>query len=378
MVKNGLLVCKGTGYDKNIGDYIQSLAAEMFFDKIDIFVEREELSSYKSYPDKTKVIMNGWFMWYPENFPPSNDIIPLFISFHIVPNIAEKMLTSQNVEYLKKYGPVGCRDISTQKLLEKYGIPCYFSGCLTLSLGNKYKSDEKSGEIIFVDPYYECLITSKKGPSLKLIVRAIKTGIQYPTMVRKICKSIKYDSILDKIVRRLFKAEQFKISWILKMERWFHAASFYNIYSKKFDDDLLGKAVFIKHQVLQSTFHSEEDKYNYAKTLLKRYAEAYLIITSRIHCALPSLALETPVIFTTSDALESGEINMSRSKGRFGGLSNLFLTMKYTKSGLVELDEQLKITGKINVNTKIQNKTDFYLLQSSLIEKCKKFVLDIK
>ena len=36
-----------------------------------------------------------------------------------------------------------------------YGIKSYFSSCLTLTLGIKYKSEEKSDEVIFVDPYYQ-------------------------------------------------------------------------------------------------------------------------------------------------------------------------------------------------------------------------------
>ena len=79
-MKNGLLICSGTGKYKNIGDYIQSLAAELFFDHIDILVERERLNEYIS-EEKTKVILNGWFMWNPLNWPPSKNILPFFISY---------------------------------------------------------------------------------------------------------------------------------------------------------------------------------------------------------------------------------------------------------------------------------------------------------
>ena len=105
IMKNGLLVCKGEYKLKNIGDYIQSLAQEQFYDHIDYFVEREYMNVFFS-EEPTRVIMNGWFMWHPTNFPPSNSIVPLFISFHVVPNIAHQLLTPVVVSYLKKHEPI--------------------------------------------------------------------------------------------------------------------------------------------------------------------------------------------------------------------------------------------------------------------------------
>ena len=109
---NGILICSGTGVVKNIGDYIQSVAQEQFWKHVDCFVERENLNTFTA-PERVNVIMNAWFMWKPENFPPSSVINPLFISFHVVPKIASKMLTAQSIEYLKKYEPIGARDIGT-------------------------------------------------------------------------------------------------------------------------------------------------------------------------------------------------------------------------------------------------------------------------
>ena len=134
MSKIGLLVSGPLAPEKNIGDYIQSLAAKQYCEDYSCFVEKEELSQFDSH-EKTKVIMNGWYMRRPENWPPSRSIIPLLTSIHISPLIAEKMLSREGVEYLKEYGPVGCRDLGTKDILERAGIPCYFSGCLTLTLG---------------------------------------------------------------------------------------------------------------------------------------------------------------------------------------------------------------------------------------------------
>ena len=104
-MKNALLVVstlpKGNsdGYI-NIGDYIQSLAGKVFFDKIDVYINRERLSQFKSEREKVKMIMNGWFMHSPENWPPSDDIFPLLVAIHISPKSAPKMLSVEGINYL--------------------------------------------------------------------------------------------------------------------------------------------------------------------------------------------------------------------------------------------------------------------------------------
>lgn len=45
-MSNGILVCEPSSDRKNLGDYIQSVAAESFFDRIDFYVERESLNSF--------------------------------------------------------------------------------------------------------------------------------------------------------------------------------------------------------------------------------------------------------------------------------------------------------------------------------------------
>ena len=77
-------------------------------------------------------------MVYPEYWPPSKDVLPLLISMHISPTKSSGMLTDNGLNYLREYGPVGCRDLGTLEILKKHDVPCYFSGCLTLTLGERY------------------------------------------------------------------------------------------------------------------------------------------------------------------------------------------------------------------------------------------------
>ena len=68
-----------------IGDDIQTLAAINFLKKKGIekysFIDREYLSDYDG--DAVNLIMNGWFMHNLKKFPPSKNINPIFISFHV-------------------------------------------------------------------------------------------------------------------------------------------------------------------------------------------------------------------------------------------------------------------------------------------------------
>ena len=78
----------------NIGDDIQTLAAIDLLHKNDITryacVEREELNNYNGEP--LALIMNGWFLHNLQNFPPSDKIKPLFISFYYFVDRKQKVL----------------------------------------------------------------------------------------------------------------------------------------------------------------------------------------------------------------------------------------------------------------------------------------------
>lgn len=133
----------------NIGDDIQTLAGINFLKKHGIneyvYVNREELNKYDGEP--IKLIMNGWYMHNINNFPPSDNIYPIFISIHV----ADKNLVKNNVKYFRKYQPIGCRDESTVKLFESFGIKAYFSGCLTLLFDDVLIKNLKNNNKYLVD-----------------------------------------------------------------------------------------------------------------------------------------------------------------------------------------------------------------------------------
>lgn len=268
--------------------------------------------------------MNGWFTHYPKTWIPHANIAPLFISFHVNKYAQDAMLSEAGVEYLKQHAPIGCRDHYTKDTLQAHGIDAYFSGCLTLTLDSyKVNDDERGDAIYIVDPLFNFPSKKKFLTSLNSIRKYIKTGDVFKL------------NAIDKILKQHFSQE------------------------------ILDQAQYIEHELASNTY-SEDEKFNIAKDLLHKYARAKLVITSRIHCALPCLALGTPVIF----------IHGFDSLGdtcRFNGLTDLFNTISVdakTHQSVLNLAH----TQQIDLNSIPKNPTTYQKLTPHLKKTCKAFI----
>lgn len=335
-MKNGLLIYTPNPVNNifNIGDYIQSLAAKQFFNEIDIYLNRENLNTYNG--DKVKVIMNGWFMHSPNNWPPSNDIIPFFISFHLNKLAQKELLSEESIYYLKKYQPIGCRDYNTVNLLIKHGVNAYFSGCLTLSLRLSYINNGNGNKIYFTDAYFNY------EKNISTIITSIITLMLKPLTIYRI--TIKKEGF-------------FSFKTFLK------SAYFYSVYSQMFEKKVLINAEYIKHEIYDS-FENEDAKFEYADKILKCYSKAKFIVTSRIHCALPCLSMNTPVLYI--DNVNDSEV----SSCRLDGLKEFFNIIKYNKG---KLSYENFTSSRISINTLISNKKVSEGLIENLIKKCNDF-----
>ena len=216
----------------NIGDEVQSIAAMQFLPRVDAYINRERLNKFRPASGDTYiVIMNGWHMHQPRNWPPSAQIKPLLISMHltgvksydgIIPH--ERLLSGKNRAYFMQHAPVGARDLETLGHLQRAGIPSYFSGCLTLALHRPDVSRQQD------------LIVLNDVP------------LEAETIIR-------------------------------------------------------GRSAKNIETVSQMTNERDRPKrFAMACKLLETYAKASLVVTSRLHCALPCLAFDTPVILITSAA----------------------------------------------------------------------------
>ena len=216
----------------NIGDEIQSIAAMQFLPRVDAYINRERLNTFRpASGDTYMMIMNGWHMHQPRNWPPSANIKPLLISMHltgvksydgIIPY--ERLLSGKNRAYFTQHAPVGARDLETLGHLQRAGIPSYFSGCLSLTL---HCPD--------VPRQHDLIVLNDVPSETEQIVR-----------------------------RRSAK----KIETVSQM----------------------------------TNERDRQKRFAMACKLLETYARASLVVTSRLHCALPCLAFGTPVILITSAA----------------------------------------------------------------------------
>ena len=306
----------------NIGDYIQSLSAKQFLPKVDTLINREKLAEYKG--DQIKVILNGWFTHNAHNWVPSEDIIPLFISFHINNTATTHMLSDKGIAYLKKHQPIGCRDQFTVDVLQKKGIDAYFSGCLTLTLDSyKVEDKERGNDIYIVDPLYGYPTVKKVTYSYKSLIRSVLNGSLFQLYKRK--------KHLKKII----------------------------------NSNLLNRAIKI-NQEPEANKYSHEEKFEIAEDLLKKYAKAKLVITSRIHCALPCLAMGTPVIFVNG-------FDSFVDSCRFEGILDLFNRIDIDeKTGNWSANFPLK--DKIDENTIVKNLEKHHNLANSMKETCRFFI----
>ncbi len=236
-MKYGLLYYKDTD---NIGDDIQTYAQRQFLPRIDYLIDREALNVFV--PDQKEyvaTIMNAWYLHNKAAWPPSPYIKPLLTSMHFSVNKrlngGSDYIQGIGAEYLKKHGPVGCRDEETVKRLTANGIPTYFSGCMTLTI-KPFENLERKDYICAVD------VDSK-------VVEKIKAS-----------------------TNREVKVITHKVN---------------------------------PEEITQKTF---EQRMQDVEELLKTYAQAHVVVTSRLHTMLPSVAVGTPAILIHKEEYEKDRL----------------------------------------------------------------------
>lgn len=332
-MKYKLLAVNSDADNINIGDYIQALASLQFLPHFDGFINRERLDEYQG--EQTKIIMNGWFMHKPHHWPPSQAVIPLFVAFHINKYTGNALFSKKSIEYFKLHEPIGCRDYNTVQQLEKHGVKAFFTGCMTLTLGEKYKSSEKENKCYFVDAYF-----NSNWSKIELF-RNFFYYLRYKRNIDIIANKISYG--LDGIRKKL------------------RLVTFYIQYKKYFSEETLVNAEYISqmNSSYGKNFVTDEALLGEAERLIKLYSKAKLVVTSRIHCALPCLGMETSVVYIEN--VDQDEI----SSCRLQGLRELFNVMEWKKGTLTP---KFNFSGKLSVNNQPMNKNNWKLFAQKLIK----------
>ena len=252
----------------NLGDEIQRLAADRFLPRIDHILDRERLHEARKLPE-IFYLSNGWFAHHPERFPPPLNLKPFYVSFHLA---SACKLSAEAVAHLISSAPIGCRDQHTLALLRGYKVPSYFSGCLTWTLSRP--SRVRNGEVLLVD--VPAKLRNKMPPALVQNARRL-------THWCGVGATDDYIQMPEMVLHRLRAGVQ---NALWRMGRFMRARR----------DISLETEAQVQHWRMEQ-----------AETLLALYASAGLVVTSRIHCYFPCLAMGTPVVLVQPNKVFAAE-----------------------------------------------------------------------
>ncbi len=212
----------------NIGDVLQGMVAKAFLPNNTDVVNREALAEMDE-KEPGLFIANGWYMHSFDKFPPPDNIKPVYVSVHVADS---QLLASKKIrDHFTKNAPIGCRDLKTLQLFLGWGIPAYYSSCLTITSKPRVADlSQKNDEILLVD------------------------NVDHP-----IPEEVK--TKLEKMFGRQFT---------------------------RISHDPPITDVSFQEYVDSSEKHMDE--------LLKRYCSAKLVVTTKIHCALPCLGMGANVL----------------------------------------------------------------------------------
>jgi polysaccharide pyruvyl transferase len=235
------LICYRGDYYDNIGDDIQALAALQFTKDPDYYIPIDEIGAFKTADssNKVKAILNGWYTSNPDSWPPSPAITPLFISFYLSDHVFPGYPTP---------GPNAHRP-ATEVLLAAASKD-YFKqhepiGCRDLVTMERMKENG-------IDAYFSgCLTLTLESHGLE-----------------------RRDHI-----------------YIVDAECETHKLL------KSAPGSVLKKIRFMTHTLSNAGKYTTKERLQIANTLVKTYETAALVVTSKLHCALPCLAFATPVVF---------------------------------------------------------------------------------
>lgn len=263
----------------NIGDDIQTYAAMQLMPKVDYFLDREALDAPQT-QDKIKLLCNGWFMENPQHWPPAENIHPLFMSMYID----------------HKHG---CLEKMLHPDLKPYYQQYTPIGCRDL---NTLRLFQNFG----VDAYYSACLT-------------LTLENKYQNLPKeKIYMVDPFHKILDRDYQT-YQTEQLK---------------------KQFPFD---EVEVISHLDFNLKHQSLEERLQRAEELLKKYATAKAIITSRIHCGLPATGLGTPVYFTDAG------YDRKNAKKRLEGLIDFFHVIGAKNFPLQSNQPHAKVLRKLGI-----------------------------
>ena len=244
------------GLSRNVGDEVQTLAALQYLPQVDHWLDRDLLERYREL-GKVFLICNGWFKFRPrEGWPPPENLKPLLISFYAYQS--GHLIREDLVEFYQSVRPIGCRSMDTLREFERAGVSAYFSGCLTLTLKNRFS--ERSDDVYIVDV------------DENMLSRLVPSSVRHKAIYVTHQLERPYQGLIGfRVARMLFR--------LMK-----------EVEGKDPKRRVLSK---LREHYFEAWHKAKLQR---ARDLLALYSRAKLVVTGKLHCAMPCLALGTPVV----------------------------------------------------------------------------------
>jgi len=262
--------------ETNVGDAMQSLGALRAMGGVDLYRDREGLHDILAPRDVLLVAAGNFSEELPFGWGPRPPVKPLYIGTRFSPHL----MSPAFVEHLEAQGPIGARDPATLELLQAHGVDAYFSGCLTLTL--------------------QAAPRARQGVILVDVSDAVISGL--PAHLSRDALLIEHVRApgVGMAARRLAGDWSAASLWTDKVgpaSGWLGRITIDDVARRP---ELLSPLLFPRVDRAEDSLRAVHEL-AHAEALLELYAGAELVVTSRLHCALPCLALGTPVVLITPD-----------------------------------------------------------------------------
>ena len=141
----------------NLGDQLQLIAMDLIYERMGIsksnlfYIDKNELLDYK-----------GENIILPINMPLADiydiseispNITPVFLGL----SMQKSYLTDNEIRYLKKFEPIGCRNYKTYSVIHSYGIKSYLGGCVTVTFPLRAPQMLSAPKVYIVDASEELM-----------------------------------------------------------------------------------------------------------------------------------------------------------------------------------------------------------------------------
>lgn len=255
------LLCYPTSY--NLGDDIQSLAARQYLPRVDYLIDRDaqcaplRVFSPITYepsvlPDNTplrsiRILGNGWHDSRVTRFPYSPALAPYFVAFHL--NDHHDLFNTAMYSVMRKSARLD--DLFSAKDAARLAFFKANEPIGTRDMHTLHLLQEKG-----IEAFHTCCLTLTLKPTRVLTDGERENGEILITDVHLSDKEL-FDALVPKRIQ--------------------------------------AQAQYIEHAV--KSLLPQAKKEQMAQALLDRYQRAKCVITSRLHCALPSIAFGTPTLF---------------------------------------------------------------------------------